>query len=135
MNILNKKSGVEGLSGVSSDFRDLEDASANGNKRATLALEMFGYNVKKLIGAYAAAMGGVDVVLFTAGVGENGPITRECATRGLEFLGIKIDAEKNKVRGGKDANISADDATVQTLVVATNEELMIAVDTAAIVKG
>ena len=135
MNVLNKKSGVEGLSGVSSDFRDLEDASAQGNTRASLALEMFGYNVKKLIGAYAAAMGGVDVVLFTAGVGENGPITRECATRGLEFLGIKIDAEKNKVRGGKDANISADDATVQTLVVATNEELMIAVDTAAIVKG
>ena len=135
MTTLNKKSGVEGLSGVSSDFRDLEDASAQGNARATLALEMFGYNVKKLIGAYAAAMGGLDVVVFTAGVGENGPITRECATRGLEFMGIKIDEEKNKVRGGKTADISADDATVRTLVVATNEELMIAMDTAAIVKA
>ncbi len=134
LNVLNKKSGVEGISGISSDFRDLEDASAEGDENATLALEVFAYGVKKLIGAYAAAMGGVDAVIFTAGVGENGPETREMATRGLEFMGIKLDPEKNKVRG-KDADVSAEDATVRTLVIATNEELMIAKDTAAIVNG
>ena len=134
LTVLNKKSGVEGISGVSSDFRDLEDAAAKGNKRAQLAIDVFAYNVKKLIGAYAAAMGGVDVVLFTAGVGENGCAIRESVTSGLEYMGIKIDAEKNKVHG-EDTNISAADATVQTLVIATNEELMIAKDTAAIVNG
>ena len=134
LTVLNKKSGFEGISGVSSDFRDLEDAAAKGNKRAQLAIDVFAYNVKKLIGAYAAAMGGVDVVLFTAGVGENGCAIRESVTSGLEYMGIKIDAEKNKVHG-EDTNISAADATVQTLVIATNEELMIAKDTAAIVNG
>ncbi len=134
LTVLNKKSGVEGLSGLSSDFRDLENAEADGNKRAELALRVFDYNVKKLIGAYAAAMGGVDAVIFTAGVGENGPETREHACAGLEFLGIKIDPEKDKVRG-KEIDVSTDDAKVRVLVIPTNEELMIAMDTAAIVKG
>ena len=134
LNVLNKKSGVEGISAISSDFRDLENAEAQGNQRAELALRVFDYSVKKYIGAYAAAMGGVDAVIFTAGVGENGPETRESACAGLEFLGIKIDPEKDKVRG-KEMDVSADDAKVRDLVIPTNEELMIAMDTAAIVKG
>ena len=134
LNVLNKKSGVEGVSHISSDFRDLENAEAQGNQRAELALRVFDYSVKKYIGAYAAAMGGVDAVIFTAGVGENGPETRESACAGLEFLGIKIDPEKDKVRG-KEMDVSADDAKVRVLVIPTNEELMIAMDTAAIVKG
>ena len=133
LNIMNKKSGVQGVSGVSSDFRDLEAASAEGNKRAALALEVFEYSVKKLIGSYAAAMGGVDAVIFTAGVGENGPSTRANATAGLEFMGIKLDEQKNKIRG-EEIDISAEDATVHTLVIPTNEELMIALDTAALAK-
>ena len=133
LNIMNKKSGVQGVSGVSSDFRDLEAASAEGNKRAALALEVFEYSVKKLIGSYAAAMGGVDAVIFTAGVGENGPSTRANATAGLEFMGIKLDEQKNKIRG-EEIDISAEDATVRTLVIPTNEELMIALDTAALAK-
>ena len=134
LNVLNKKSGVEGISAISSDFRDLENAEAQGNQRAELALRVFDYAVKKYIGAYAAAMGGVDAVIFTAGVGENGPETRESACAGLEFMGIKIDPEKDKVRG-KEMDVSADDAKVRVLVIPTNEELMIAMDTAAIVKG
>ena len=132
LNILNKKSGVLGISGVSSDFRDLEDAAPKGNQRAQLALDSFSYNVKKLIGAYAAAMGGVDAIIFTAGVGENGPETRANSVSGLEYMGVKLDAEKNKVRG-KEADVSADDAKVRVLVIPTNEELMIAMDTAALV--
>ena len=134
LNVLNKKSGVEGVSHISSDFRDLENAEAEGNKCAELALRVFDYAVKKYIGAYAAAMGGVDAVIFTAGVGENGPETRESACAGLEFMGIKIDPEKDKVRG-KEMDVSTDDAKVRVLVIPTNEELMIAMDTAAIVKG
>ena len=134
LNVLNKKSGVEGVSHISSDFRDLENAEAEGNQRAELALRVFDYAVKKYIGAYAAAMGGVDAVIFTAGVGENGPETRESACAGLEFMGIKIDPEKDKVRG-KEMDVSTDDAKVRVLVIPTNEELMIAMDTAAIVKG
>ena len=134
LNVLNKKSGVEGVYHISSDFRDLENAEAEGNKRAELALRVFDYAVKKYIGAYAAAMGGVDAVIFTAGVGENGPETRESACAGLEFMGIKIDPEKDKVRG-KEMDVSTDDAKVRVLVIPTNEELMIAMDTAAIVKG
>ncbi|MBR2934929.1 MAG: acetate kinase, partial [Oscillospiraceae bacterium] len=127
LNVMNKKSGVLGVSGVSSDFRDLEAAGAEGNKRAALAVEVFEYGVKKLIGSYAAAMGGVDAVIFTAGVGENGGHNRANITKGLEFMGIKIDAEKNKVRG-EEIDISAEGATVRTLVSPTNEELMIALD-------
>ena len=134
LNVLNKKSGVLGISGVSSDFRDLEAAGKEGNTRASLAVEVFEYGVKKLIGSYAAAMGGVDAVIFTAGVGENGGNNRANIVSGLEFMGIKIDPEKNKIRG-EEIDISAEGATVRTLVIPTNEELMIAMDTAAIVKG
>ena len=134
LTVLNKKSGVLGVSGVSSDFRDLESAGKEGNERAALAVQVFEYGVKKLIGSYAAAMGGVDAVIFTAGVGENGIGNRANIVAGLEFMGIKIDAEKNKVRG-EEVDISAEGATVRTLIIPTNEELMIAMDTAAIVNG
>ena len=132
LNILNKKSGVLGISGVSSDFRDLEDAAKGGNHRAELALESFQYNVKKLIGAYAAAMGGVDAIVFTAGVGENDAATRMAVASGLEFMGVKMDAEANNTRG-KETVISAADSKVKVLLIPTDEELMIATDTAEIV--
>jgi acetate kinase len=132
-NLMNKKSGVAGVSGVSSDFRDLAAASEAGNERAKLALDMFTYQVKKDIGAYAAAMGGVDVVVFTAGVGENDAATRKAIVSGLDFMGIAIDDAKNETRGTVD--ISAEGARVKTLVIPTNEELMIAIDTKAIVEG
>ena len=133
LDILNKKSGVQGVSGVSSDFRDLENAHKEGNERAGLAVDMFNYGVKKLIGAYAAAMGGVDAIIFTAGVGENSASQRLDIASGLEFMGVKMDAEANNVRG-KEAVISAADSKVKVLLIPTNEELMIAMDTAAIVK-
>ena len=132
MNILNKKSGVLGVSGVSSDFRDIEAAAAEGNERAQLALDMFCYKVTKRIASAAAAMGGIDAVVFTAGVGENSAELREQIVSKLGFMGIKIDPEKNKVRG-EERDISAADATVHTLLIPTNEELVIAQDTAAIV--
>ena len=132
LNVLNKKSGVQGISGVSSDFRDLESAKQEGNKRAELAMDAFEYGVKKYIGAYAAAMGGVDAIIFTAGVGENSADMRLRMTSGLEYMGIKVDAEKNNCRG-KEVDVSAEGATVRTLVIPTNEELMIALDTAEIV--
>ena len=131
--IMNKKSGVLGISGVSSDFRDLTAAADAGNEKAALALDMFMYSVKKYIGSYAAAMGGVDAVIFTAGVGENDARTRAGIVSGLEFMGIKIDDEKNSCRGTVD--ISAADATVKTLVIPTNEELMIAIDTQSLIEG
>ena len=133
LSIMNKKSGVLGISGVYSDFRDLETAASEGNTRAALAVEAFEYSVRKLIGSYAAVMGGVDAVIFTAGVGENGIGNRANIVKGLEFMGIKMDAEKNKVRG-EETDVSAADATVRTLIIPTNEELMIALDTAALVK-
>lgn len=127
---LNKESGVLGLSGISSDFRDLHEAAAQGNQRASLALEVFNYRVKKYIGAYAASMGGVDCVVFTAGIGENTPQVRESACSGLEFMGIKIDKEKNKaVAKGGQGEISTDDSPVKVFVIPTNEELMIARET------
>lgn len=132
-NLMNKKSGVQGVSGVSSDFRDLAAAAAEGNERAQLALDMFTYQVKKYIGSYAAAMGGVDAVVFTAGVGENDAATRKAITDGLGFLGIEIDEAKNSTRGTVD--ITAEGAKVKTLVIPTNEELMIAIDTKKIVEG
>ncbi|WKV09182.1 acetate kinase [Thermoanaerobacterium sp. CMT5567-10] len=135
VNILNKKSGVYGISGISSDFRDLEDAAfKNGNKRAQLALNVFAYRVKKTIGSYAAAMGGADVIVFTAGIGENGPEVREFILDGLEFLGFKLDKDKNNVRG-KEAIISTADSKVYVMVVPTNEEYMIAKDTEKIVES
>ena len=130
--LMNKESGVFGISGISSDFRDLE-AAMDTNDRAKLALDMFAYHVKKLIGAYAAAMGGVDALVFTAGVGENTKITRADVTEGLEYMGIAIDQEANNCRGVQ-KDISAEGAKVRTLVIPTNEELMIALDTAALVK-
>jgi len=132
VSILNKKSGVQGVSGVSSDFRDLENAYADGNERAGLAVDMFNYGVKKLIGSYAAAMGGVDAIIFTAGVGENSASQRLDIASDLEFMGVKMDAEANKVRG-KETVISTADSKVKILLIPTNEELMIAKDTAALV--
>ena len=133
LNILNKKSGVLGVSGVSSDFRDLGDAAEHGNHRADLAVECFNYDVKKLIGAYAAAMGGVDAIVFTAGVGENSPAQRMEMASGLEFMGVKMDAEANNCRG-KETVISAPDSKVKVLLIPTDEELMIAQDTARLAK-
>ena len=131
LNILNKKSGVQGVSGVSSDFRDLEEAAKAGNEQAALAVDMFNYGVKKLIGAYAAAMGGVDAIVFTAGVGENSVSQRLDIASGLEFMGVKMDAEANNCRS-KEAVISAADSKVKVLLIPTDEELMIARDTAAL---
>lgn len=131
--LLNKKSGVQGISEVSSDFRDLSAAADSGNKNARLALDMFIYSVKKYIGAYAAAMGGVDVLVFAGGIGENDSAVREGVTDGLSFLGIEIDKQKNDVHGT--ADITADGAKVKTLIVSTNEELMIAMDTKNLVEG
>ena len=134
LNILNKKSGVLGMSGVSSDFRDLEDGAKNGNADCQLALDKFAYEVAKYVGAYAAALNGLDVLTFTAGVGENGISNRAAICEYLGYLGVKIDPEKNNVRG-KEALISTPDSKVQVWVVPTNEELMIARDTAELVKA
>lgn len=132
--ILNKKSGVLGISGVSSDFRDLEEAVAEGNERAALALKVFAHKVRFYIGAYIAEMNGVDAIVFTAGVGENDVSMREIICNNLGNLGIKLDPVKNKIRG-KETVISADDARVKILLIPTNEELMIARDTYNIVTG
>ena len=134
LNMLNKKSGVLAISGVSSDFRDLEAGQANGDENCVLALNKFFYEVAKYIGSYAAALNGVDVITFTAGVGENGPETRAAICSYLEFMGVKLDPEKNNVRG-KETLISAPDSKVQVWVVPTNEELMIAQDTAELVNA
>lgn len=132
LNILNKKSGVLGISGISSDFRDLDEAAGEGNERAQLALDKFAYEVRKYIGAYTAAMGGVDILTFTAGVGENSGSMRASICKGLEFLGIRLDEEKNNIRG-KEAEISAADSPVKIYVIPTNEELMIARDTLSLI--
>lgn len=131
--LLNKKSGVLGIFGESSDMRDLENAVAAGNPKAVLAEEMYFYRIKKYIGAYAAALGGVDIVVFTGGVGENQASARWGACEGLEFMGIKLDAEKNKVRG-EEMVISTEDSQVKVVVIPTDEELMIASDTMDILK-
>lgn len=131
--VLNKESGVLGVSGISSDFRDLEDAAAEGNKKAQLALDMFHYRVKKYIGSYTAAMGGVDCIVFTGGIGENGCETREAISKELSFLGFEFNSEANDGLRGKLADITTSDSKVKVLVVPTNEELMIARDTKEIV--
>lgn len=132
--LLNKKSGVLGISGISSDFRDIEDAAFNkDDRRAKLALKIFEYKIRTTIGAYAAAMGGVDAIVFTAGVGENGPKTREKCLEGLEFLGVEIDREANNVRG-KVREISKAGCKVKAFVIPTNEELVIARDTLELIK-
>lgn len=134
VNMLNKKSGVLGISGVSSDFRDVENAEGEGNHRAALALQLFFYSVSKFIGAYAVAMGGVDAVIFTAGIGENGIRDRELISENLGVLGIEIDKERNKVRG-KETEISTAGSRTKAFVIPTNEELVIARDTVEIVRG
>jgi len=130
--ILHKESGILGLTGISSDLRDVEAAAESKNERAILAIEMLAYGVRKYIGAYAAAMGGLDAIVFTAGIGENSDVIRAKACEGLAFLGAELDSNKNKVRG-KEAFISTDDSRVAILVVPTNEELVIARDTWALV--
>ena len=132
--LLNKESGMLGISGVSSDFRDIEDAVSKGNARAKTALDMFCYRVAKYIASYAASMNGIDAVIFTAGVGENGPGTRLAICEYLGYLGVQADAEKNNVRG-KEVDFSAEVAKVRALVVPTNEELVIARDTLALCGG
>ena len=127
-NFMNKKSGLLGISGVSSDLRDVEAAAQNGNDRARLAIDMLEYGISKYIGAYTVAMGGLDVIVFTAGIGENSGETREGVCKKLEFMGVKIDHEKNKVRG-KEETISTPDSKIRLMVVPTNEELMIARET------
>lgn len=130
---LNKESGVLGISGISSDMRDVESAAKEGNKRAILALQMYAYRIKKYIGAYAAAMGGVDTIVFTAGVGENQTSMRADACEGLEFLGIKINKELNATIRGEEAIISTPDSKVTVCVVPTDEEIVIARDTKELV--
>ena len=132
-NVLNKGSGVAGVSGVSSDFRDLSEAAKNGNDRAALAENLFIYNVRKYIGTYSAIMGGVDAIVFTAGIGENNSYMRKGIVNDLGYKGIKIDYEKNEQKG-VEIDLSAEDATVKTLVIPTNEELMIAKETLELFK-
>ena len=132
-NFLNKESGVLGITGISSDMRDIENADNNGDKMAHLALQMYSYRIKKYIGAYAAAMNGVDAIVFTAGVGENQIGLRVDACAGLDYLGVKIDEERNNVRG-KETVISADDSKVKVVLVPTDEEIVIARDTRDLVQ-
>lgn len=130
--LLNKESGIHGVSGISSDLRDIEDGMAKGDERATLAFNMLSYGITKYIGAYAAAMGGVDAIVFTAGIGENCSLIRESATASLGFLGVSVDSKKNDFRG-EERVISSDDSKVKVVVVPTNEELVIARDTKKLV--
>ena len=132
--ILNKESGLLGVSGISSDSRDIEEAAANGNHQAEIAIKLFNYRVKKYIGAYTAAMGGVDAIVFTAGIGENSKETRAGVLEGLEYLGLELDEEANNSRGEK-VFISTEDSDVKAMVVPTNEELVIARDTKEIINN
>ena len=133
-NLLNKKSGVLGITGISSDMREIDDAVAAGNERAKLALDMYNYRIKKYVGAYAAAMGGCDIIVFTAGVGENQYQMREAVCKDMEYMGVKLDAEKNKGIRGEEAVISTPDSKVTVCVIPTDEELMIATDTMNLLK-
>lgn len=128
-NLLNKKSGVLGISGISSDMREIDTAVEQGNERAKIALDMYNYRIKKYVGAYAAAMGGCDIIVFTAGVGENQYSMREQVCAGMEYMGVKLDVEKNKTVRGEEAVISTPDSKVTVCVIPTDEELMIATDT------
>ncbi len=131
---LNKQSGVLGITGLSSDMREIENADSEGNERAHLALQMYNYRIKKYIGAYAAAMNGVDIIVWTAGVGENQEGVRWDSCEGLEYLGVKMDRERNHVRS-KEQILSADDSKVKVVMIPTDEEIVIARDTMAIVTG
>ena len=133
-NLLNKKSGLLGVSGASSDMREVHAAIKAGNAHAKLALDMYFYRIRKYIGSYAAALGGVDVIVFTGGVGENDEMSREVACEGLEFMGVKLDKELNQAIHGKEAVISTPDSKVKVVVIPTDEELMIATDTMNLLK-
>jgi len=133
--LLNKHSGLIGISGVSSDMREIEQAAADNNNNARLALDVYCYRLKKYIASYAAAMGGIDAIVFTAGVGENSPLIRRKTCENLEFMGVKLNEKKNEKTSGKEIDISTDDASVRTLVIPTNEELVIAQDTQRIIEG
>ena len=133
-NLLNKKSGVLGITGISSDMREIDDAIANGNERAKLALDMYNYRIKKYVGAYAAAMGGCDIIVFTAGVGENQYQMREAVCENMKYMGVKLDKEKNKTVRGVEEVISTPDSKVTVCVIPTDEELMIATDTMNLLK-
>ncbi len=133
--LLNKKSGVAGISGISSDMREVKAAAEAGNKRAELANTMYFYRIKKYIGEYAAAMGGVDVIIFAGGVGENQADCRESVLSGLEFMGVELDKEKNAVTRGEEAVLSTPSSKVKVLLIPTDEELMIASDTYEIIKN
>jgi acetate kinase len=133
--LINKESGVLGISGISSDMRELEKEAQSGNDRAQLALDMFHHRIRKFIGAYAAVLGGVDMIIFTGGIGENADISREAICRDFEYLGLKFDEKKNKGLRSREAIISSPDSKVYVMVVPTNEELAIAVDTYGIVLG
>jgi len=131
---LNKESGVAGITGLSSDMREIENADREGNERAHLALQMYNYRIKKYIGAYAAAMNGVDIIVFTAGVGENQEGVRWDSCTDLEYLGVKMDKERNHCRGVEQV-LSADDSKVKVVMIPTDEEIVIARDTMELVKG
>lgn len=127
--MLNKHSGLAGVSGISSDMREIEDEALAGNKRANLALDVFSYRVRKYIGAYAAAMGGVDAIVFTGGIGVNSPIVRRKSLEGLDYIGAKLEDNVNDQSKGRDVDLSAADSRVKILTILTNEELVIALDT------
>jgi acetate kinase len=131
--LINKHSGILGITGISSDMREVEEAAKGGNWRASLGLDMYHYRIRKYIGAYAAAMGGVDILVFTGGIGENADLTRSEVCKDFEYMGLKFDAEKNKGVRGKEKVISADNSKVTVIIVPTNEELVIARDTRDIV--
>ncbi|MBO5058742.1 MAG: acetate kinase [Prevotella sp.] len=131
-NLLNKKSGVQGITGISSDMREIDAAAEKGDKKAILALDMYNYRIKKYVGAYAAAMGGADIIVFTAGVGENQASMRSEVCKGMEWMGIKLDEEKNAKVRGVEAIISTEDSPVTVVVIPTDEELVIASDTMAL---
>jgi len=133
--LLNKHSGLAGISGVSSDMREIIEEANNGNTTSKLALDIYCYRLKKYIASYAAAMGGINALIFTAGIGENSDIVRSLTCENMSYMGIKLDEDKNKHANGKDTDISHPDAEVKTLVIPTNEELVIARDTAMIVQG
>ena len=135
LNMCNKKSGLLGISGLSSDMRDIDAAADAGNERAALARDMLHYGIKKYIGSYAAAMGGVDVIVFTAGIGENGAELREAVMKDFEFMGAKLDPQKNIDGNRKESIVSADDSKVKIVVIPTDEEIVIARDTLCIVTG
>jgi acetate kinase len=132
--MMNKKSGVQGLSGISSDMRDIDAAYNAGNERAILARDMYYNRIKKFVGEYAAEMGGLDLIVFTGGVGENSAEMREAVCSGLEFMGVEFDQSKNEGTRGVDKILSADNSKVKVAVIATDEELMIATDTYNLVK-